>query len=158
MTNGAHDNPEPIDMVLHCPKCGKQHIDAPEPSMVGFDAALYGGDWPNRWTNPPHRTYLCGGCGHKWRPANVPTNGVAALKKEDAAQPAKDWWPSGGPADVGLKSLSENDLLEEARAVLEVIVHDQPSDTLRDAREVIQKLRERLGLPPIIDTRMENTP
>lgn len=70
----------PIDMILHCPACGVQHIDAPEPSMLGFDAAMYGGNWPNRWTNPPHRSHLCHGCGHIWRPADVATNGVAAIK------------------------------------------------------------------------------
>lgn len=56
--------PQPINMVLHCPKCGEQHIDK-------ADA------W---WNNPPHRSHLCHGCGHIWRPADVPTNGVAAIK------------------------------------------------------------------------------
>ncbi len=51
----------PIDMVLHCPSCWIQHIDAPEPP-----------DWDNR----PHRSHRCGFCGHIWRPADVPTNGV----------------------------------------------------------------------------------
>src|SRR5690606_32607345 len=32
------------------------------------------------WTNPPHRSHLCAGCGFTWRPADVPTNGVAAIK------------------------------------------------------------------------------
>jgi hypothetical protein len=67
----------PIDMVLYCPRCGVQHIDAPEtyesysrnpdPTYVG-------------WTNPPHRSHLCHGCDHIWRPADVPTNGVEAVK------------------------------------------------------------------------------
>lgn len=62
----------PIDMVLYCPACGVQHIDAPEPG----------------WSNPPHRSHRCHGCGHIWRPADVPTNGVAAVKtkgKNDSA-------------------------------------------------------------------------
>lgn len=67
----------PIDMVLHCPKCGMQHIDAPEsdlgPSVDGS------GDMP-LWSNPPHRSHLCHKCGYIWRPADVPTNGVAAVK------------------------------------------------------------------------------
>lgn len=54
----------PIDMVLRCPACGTQHIDAPD----------------HDWTNPPHRSHLCHKCGHIWRPADVPTNGVAAIK------------------------------------------------------------------------------
>jgi predicted Zn-ribbon and HTH transcriptional regulator len=53
----------PIDVVLHCPHCKLQHIDAPEP-----DAG---------WTNPPHREHLCHGCRKLWRPAVVYTNGVA---------------------------------------------------------------------------------
>lgn len=55
---------QPIDMVLYCPICGLQHIDAP---------SAY-------WTNPPHRSHLCAGCGHIWRAADVPTNGVRRTK------------------------------------------------------------------------------
>ncbi len=54
---------EPLNMVLPCPKCGLLHIDAPEPS--------------SGWDNPPHKSHLCHGCGTIWRPADVPTNGVA---------------------------------------------------------------------------------
>lgn len=66
----------PIDMVLHCPACGLQHIDAPEARK--FPAFGPGMD-VEPWTNPPHRSHLCHGCGHTWRPADVPTNGVAAV-------------------------------------------------------------------------------
>lgn len=74
---------EPIPMVLHCQKCGTQHIDAPEESAG--------------WANPPHRSHLCHACGHIWRPADVPTTGVAAIQtrgKNDsppaqAAQPVE---------------------------------------------------------------------
>lgn len=84
---------EPIDMVLHCPACGLQHVDAPEAGS-GYD--LSGPDdaetrWSNpEWTNPPHRSHLCHGCGHIWRPADVATNGVAAVKtkgKADSSPP-----------------------------------------------------------------------
>lgn len=65
----------PIDMVLHCPVCHTQHIDAPDdPSTFPGDENL-----PAR-TNPPHKSHLCHGCGHIWRPADVPTNGVADTK------------------------------------------------------------------------------
>lgn len=67
---------EPIDMVLHCPQCMTQHIDGP-------DARHYENYHPGGltlWTNPPHRSHLCAECGHIWRPADVPTNGVAAIK------------------------------------------------------------------------------
>lgn len=55
----------PIEMVLHCPACGVQHVDAPEPARG--------------WTNPPHRSHLCHGCGTVWRPADVATVGVRAV-------------------------------------------------------------------------------
>lgn len=62
----------PIDMVLHCPACGLQHIDRDEGQhMTPHD---------NVWRNPPHRSHLCAGCGYVWRPADVPTNGVTAIK------------------------------------------------------------------------------
>lgn len=74
----------PIDMVLRCPKCSLQHIDAPEPSPVDECPASglrchIGPYGPNgerqckycgseaHWTNPPHRSHKCGGCGHIWR-------------------------------------------------------------------------------------------
>lgn len=68
--------PLSIDMVLHCPQCMAQHIDGP-------DARHYENYHPGGltlWTNPPHRSHLCAKCGHIWRPADVPTNGVAAVK------------------------------------------------------------------------------
>lgn len=57
----------PLDAVLFCPApgCGVQHIDAPEPERG--------------WTNPPHKSHLCHACGHIWRPAAYPTNGVATI-------------------------------------------------------------------------------
>lgn len=66
--------PAPIDMVLHCPACGLQHIDRDEGQHMTphGDATV--------WRNPPHHSHLCHGCGHIWRPADVPTNGVAAVK------------------------------------------------------------------------------
>lgn len=66
---------KPVNMVLYCPACGLQHIDAPEDS---WQSAVQP-DFPPPWSNPPHRSHLCAGCGHIWRPADVPTNGVAAI-------------------------------------------------------------------------------
>jgi hypothetical protein len=71
ITQGKVPEPLPIDMVLHCPGCGLQHIDAPEPGT--------------NWTNPPHRSHKCHGCGDVWRPADVPTNGVAAIETRGKA-------------------------------------------------------------------------
>lgn len=58
-------NFDPIPMILFCPYCGLQHIDAPEPDKG--------------WTNPPHKSHLCHDCGHVWRPADVATTGVESL-------------------------------------------------------------------------------
>jgi hypothetical protein len=96
---------KPIDMVLHCTECGLQHIDAPErnPTDLSQDDV---------WTNQPHRSHLCHGCGHIWRPADVCTNGVAAVKtagKNDSpvasaqaqtAEPAVAEWISDVIRDV----------------------------------------------------------
>jgi predicted RNA-binding Zn-ribbon protein involved in translation (DUF1610 family) len=76
-------------MVLHCPACGQQHIDAPdpEPPMIYAMGLCASGSRPF-WGNPPHRSHLCHGCGHIWRPADVPTTGVQAVKtrgKNDSA-------------------------------------------------------------------------
>ena len=76
---------DPIPMVLHCPACGAQHIDAPTPE----------------WDNPPHRSHLCGSCGCIWRPADVATVGVEAATTAGDA----DNWPL-------IKEASETDELE----------------------------------------------
>lgn len=89
--------PLPIDMVLHCPKCHLQHLDAPEPDQFRHQPGedLLSGTLHHSlgWDNPPHKSHLCHGCGYIWRPADVPTNGVAAVKtkgkndsQENAAQ------------------------------------------------------------------------
>lgn len=67
---------KPIDMVLYCPKCSMQHIDEVEEhdELTRYTVP------PSPWSNPPHRSHLCHGCGHIWRPADVPTNGVASVK------------------------------------------------------------------------------
>lgn len=54
-----------VDMILFCPNCGFQHVDAPDPAT--------------HWTNPPHKSHLCHECAHVWRPADVTTNGVAEI-------------------------------------------------------------------------------
>lgn len=55
----------PIPMILFCPQCHVQHIDAPDPA-VG-------------WDNPPHRSHECSKCSTIWRPADVPTTGVSTI-------------------------------------------------------------------------------
>lgn len=77
---------KPVDLILYCPSCGLQHIDKPErDSHVPCrhcDAvpAAPCHDWCKAWTNPPHRSHLCHGCETIWRPADVPTNGVAKIE------------------------------------------------------------------------------
>lgn len=88
----------PIDMILHCPACGTQHIDAEESeeqrAIQAAELGLVHGsrDWESfmekRWLNEPHRSHLCHHCKHIWRPADVPTNGVGEIKtkgKDDSA-------------------------------------------------------------------------
>lgn len=50
-----------IPMLLWCPACGERHIDAGEFAVK------------------PHHTHACQECGMVWRPALVPTCGVAFL-------------------------------------------------------------------------------
>lgn len=102
--------PEPIDMVLYCPNCGKQHIDAPERFTPTGSCTCSGPDGPcenceaneqayrewaseGPWTNPPHRSHLCHHCGCIWRPADVPTNGAAHIETKGKA----DTWVGKAP-------------------------------------------------------------
>ncbi len=111
--------PKPIDMVLHCPNCGTQHIDEPErencvcggrreqhalisktyrggcldPECSGCGEYIKTGkhclEFQPAWLNPPHRSHLCSGCKTIWRPADVPTNGVEKIETRGKA----DTWP-----------------------------------------------------------------
>lgn len=53
----------PLQLELHCPMCGRKHVDSGE------------------FATKPHHTHSCQnpGCGHTWRPAVQPTVGVACL-------------------------------------------------------------------------------
>lgn len=76
----AQHETAPIDMILNCPACLQQHIDQPEPG----------------WDNRPHKSHLCHHCDFIWRPADVPTNGVAAIKTRGK----NDHVMLDGPVDV----------------------------------------------------------
>lgn len=105
---------EPIDMILHCPNCHEQHIDAPEPDICvcghqqghhhtdRYGAACWtrvnygkGGrhcrcdGFKIAWDNPPHKSHLCHNCKTVWRPSDFATNGVAEIKTRGE----KDSWP-----------------------------------------------------------------
>lgn len=57
---------KPIDILLFCPNCSKQHIDRPQPEKD--------------WSNPPHKSHECQFCLWVWRPADVYTNGVSDIE------------------------------------------------------------------------------
>ena len=110
----------PIDIILHCPACGTQHIDAPEPDICECGhtsdqhkdissrpdhchsglrslAPCECPGFKQAWDNPPHKSHLCHECGIAWRPADVPTNGVAKIRTRGK----QDSWP-----DIGDRSCS----------------------------------------------------
>lgn len=101
VARGRLQSRTPINMVLHCPTCHTQHIDAPEPTaMCHWCGATVGEsddcprpavhcDHAEPWTNRPHRSHLCHSCGTIWRPADVPTNGVQSI----TTRSEKDTWP-----------------------------------------------------------------
>lgn len=64
----------PIPMILFCPTCGEQHIDAPNPTIG--------------WDDPPHRSHQCQACQHIWRPADVATTGVREIQTRGTADSA----------------------------------------------------------------------
>ena len=109
----------PIPMLLHCPRCGTQHVDAPEPGRLISSGPDAGRARPG-WTNPPHRSHLCHHCGCIWRPADVPTTGVKAITTKGKA----DTWDQGF-ADRVLGALAA------APSVVEV--PQQPEQPLGDA-------------------------
>lgn len=87
-------SPRPIPMVLHCPDCGVQHVDRSEPCSMGVGceesgvcyASAHGRpDECMRWDNPPHKSHKCLSCGTIWRPADVPTEGVASIQTQGKA-------------------------------------------------------------------------
>lgn len=88
----------PLDMILHCPNCHEPHLDAPEPG----------------WTNPPHRSHLCHACGTVWRPADMPTNGVATI----ATNGSRDSWepPHQGTALAAIAAERHRQMVIEGHA------------------------------------------
>jgi hypothetical protein len=113
------ENPKPIDMLIFCPNCHKQHIDRPDPEIEELESLRREfelsslGDRPqsmaaaklsrlfelesaNLWSNPVHKSHTCreddGGCGTIFRIADVPTNGVAHLRTMSTND---TWHPEG---------------------------------------------------------------
>lgn len=131
----------PIDMVLHCRKCGLQHIDAPEDEV---DMQCNTNSVPGvMWANPPHRSHLCHGCGHIWRPADVPTNGVKEIKtKGKADSPLKQEGTDAHSVTVDGKALRQllealigpSHLIRELQSTrnLHTMGYPNPIEILRD--------------------------
>jgi hypothetical protein len=82
----------PIPMVLHCPRCQAQHVDVAKPDACET-CGLGEADCPcptfAPWLNPPHNSHRCANCNTVWRPADVPTNGVAQAQTRGD----RDTWP-----------------------------------------------------------------
>ncbi len=73
----------PIDMLLFCPNCGEQHVDEAKPDeceTCGRSETACICETFTAWLNPSHKSHRCGRCNHVFRPADVPTNGVKAIK------------------------------------------------------------------------------
>lgn len=88
---------DPIPMVLHCPNCKAQHIDRPESDeewnskLRAHHADLSPESYLAimvRWENPPHKSHLCHNCKTVWRPADLPTTGVAEIRTRGS----RDTW------------------------------------------------------------------
>lgn len=70
----------PVDMLLFCPNCAEQHVDEARPDVCetcGGNEAGCSCKTFSPWLNLPHKSHRCTSCNHVWRPADVPTNGVA---------------------------------------------------------------------------------
>jgi hypothetical protein len=72
----------PIPLILFCPVCQMQHIDAPKPEIG--------------WDDPPHKSHECQGCKTVWRPCDLPTTGV----KEIGTRGKADTWPMANPQSL----------------------------------------------------------
>jgi hypothetical protein len=82
---GGEERPSTVPMYLTCPKCNARHIDD--------------GDFATK----VHHTHSCQACGMTWRPAVVPTVGVAFLpgfKNEAGGEERADADAQGAVGDA----------------------------------------------------------
>jgi hypothetical protein len=94
MLMDRQSRPAPIPLLLWCPLCHARHLDEGE------------------FATKPHRDHSCQNCGLTWRPALVPTVGVAFLpgyKNEPTKSPDFTWgiwcepqacWYDGGSGSI----------------------------------------------------------
>jgi hypothetical protein len=123
-TTPASEKSPPIDMLLFCPRCGEQHIDAPK------------GDW----TNPPHATHTCQHCGLLWRPSNALTNGAAIIPAGEAKHVERiaATWP-GQHKQPNDKNAHTDDV-EWLRRFLNCTPFGPPPSEIQRAHNVIDDL------------------
>jgi hypothetical protein len=117
-------------MILYCPNCGMQHIDAPDPAPQFASP-------DDVWTNPPHKSHLCHDCGCIWRPADVATNGVAELKTTGK----DDTWPAIHNDEVRamlLQHLSEHDRNVMGVALYHLERDDRAAGSTRDRAKALR--------------------
>jgi hypothetical protein len=79
---------QPVDLLLFCPKCQKQHVDEAKPDVCetcGQSESQCPCDAFTAWLNPPHKSHRCTSCNYVWRPADVPTNGVKEIQTKGKA-------------------------------------------------------------------------
>jgi hypothetical protein len=132
---------EPLPMVLHCPGCGKQHIDEPQPDKG--------------WENPPHRSHECQGCGIVWRPADVPTTGVASVQTKGSrdswlAPPAPETPPRPLEAQLREHERFQRDNLLQQLLKLREQIHDElcPLDENPSDHDCVSAVRAVLAAQP----------
>lgn len=122
----------PIDMLLFCPRCQQQHIDAPEPEKG--------------WTNPPHATHTCKFCGLNWRPSNDLTNGVRFIEVQEGKHLERINAAHPGAHDLARSGFGAG-LLKAAR-----MCRDQYESNRSDGEEMVLDLACRM------ETMAQSTP
>jgi hypothetical protein len=139
-----------IDMLLFCPKCGVQHIDGPEVEFGDADDS----DSTVIWDNPPHRSHLCHHCGLIWRPADVPTNGVANIKTKGSKDSSLVASPT--PLNDGERAAQEpvawaDEIIDDLKGLFDTggITEDDSGDALvrlSDAIAAVEDAKQRAML------------
>lgn len=114
---------EPLPMLLFCPACNMQHVDAPQPEKD--------------WANPPHRSHECQGCGYVWRPADALTTGVAAIATKGKA----DRSPIPA-AEAGAREPMDAEHWAELYRLREEVKGPDGHATWKDAAIAERRLRE----------------
>lgn len=114
----------PIPMLLSCPICGHRHID-------------------REFKDKPHHTHACQHCGNCWRPAIVPTVGVAFLpgfKDAPTIEQVSAMGTGGGVAPT--LSAFATRMMEMQRGYIEQLASRIPTEIDEDERAVLTWFRD----------------